>query len=259
MIPEQSAAKQLAGRCALVTGSSRNLGVDIATALAERGATVAITFASSRAVAEENVAALRERTGGEHVAVRGDASTTAGVRAMVNEATDALGGHVDILVNNFGPFALEPLASLPVEEWERIWAGNVTAAYLATQLVTPGMREQGWGRVVNISAGSAYMSNHSVYGLAKQAVISLTENLALELGPEIIVNGVAPGQIQESEPDVSVIDPTFVQRCLERTPAGRLVTRREVADLVALLCTSAFDMVTGVTLPIDGGWRLNRF
>lgn len=251
--------EQLAGRRALITGSSRNLGVELAAALAERGATVAVTYASSRAAAEESIAALRARTGAAHVAVKADASTPDGVRAMVRDAVDALGGPVDVLVNNFGPFALEPLATLPVEEWERIWAGNVTAAYLASQLVTPGMRERGWGRIVNISAGSAYMQNHSVYGLAKQAVISLTENLALELGPEITVNAVAPGQIQESEPDVSAVDPTFVERSLSRTPAGRHVTRREVADLVALLCTPPFAMVTGVTIPIDGGWRLNRF
>jgi NAD(P)-dependent dehydrogenase (short-subunit alcohol dehydrogenase family) len=121
------------------------------------------------------------------------------------------------------------------------------------------MRAVGWGRVVNVSAGSAYIRNHSIYGLAKEALIFLTEELALELGPEITVNAVAPGQIEESAADIAELDPSFVGRAVEHTPIKRLATRREVADMVALLCSPAFDVVTGVTIPMDGGWRLQRF
>jgi NAD(P)-dependent dehydrogenase (short-subunit alcohol dehydrogenase family) len=135
----------------------------------------------------------------------------------------------------------------------------VTATHLACQLILPGMNERGWGRVVNVSAGSAYLRNHSIYGLAKAAVLHLTEALALEAGPGVTVNAVAPGQIDESAPDVSAIDPTFVERAVARTPAGRLVTRAEVAEAVALLCSPAFAMLTGAVLPLDGGWRFNRF
>jgi NAD(P)-dependent dehydrogenase (short-subunit alcohol dehydrogenase family) len=73
------------------------------------------------------------------------------------------------------------------------------------------------------------------------------------------VNAVAPGQIEESSADIADIDPTFVARALERTPSGRLVTRGEVAVMIAMMCTPAFDMVTGVVLPLDGGWRFNQF
>jgi len=125
--------------------------------------------------------------------------------------------------------------------------------------VVPAMRAAGWGRIVLLSAGSAALRNHSIYGLAKQAVEFLTEELALELGPEITVNAVAPGQIAESADDIAEFDAGFVERAIAHTPAGRLVTREEVAELVALLCGPAFDMVTGATLPIDGGWRLPRF
>ncbi|MFQ5948444.1 MAG: SDR family NAD(P)-dependent oxidoreductase, partial [Acidimicrobiia bacterium] len=148
---------------------------------------------------------------------------------------------------------------LPEGEWDRIWDSNVKAAYLATQLVVPGMREAGWGRIVNISAGSAYLRNHSVYTLAKEAMITLTEELALELGPEITVNCIAPGQIAESAADIAEFDPTFVERSIEYTPAGRLVTRAEVAAIVVELCSPRFAMVTGATIPVDGGWRFNRF
>ena len=95
------------------------------------------------------------------------------------------------------------------------------------------MREAGWGRIVLLSAGSAYLRNHAIYGLAKQALGFLAEELALELGPAITVNAVAPGQIAESADDIAEHDPSFVERAIAHTPAGRLVTRAEVAELVA--------------------------
>jgi NAD(P)-dependent dehydrogenase (short-subunit alcohol dehydrogenase family) len=241
-----------------VTSSSRNLGAQIARTLAEQGAQVAVTYQGSEELARSLVAELADRTGTRHVAISGDFREAAGVLRTVERAQDDLGG-VDILVNNFGPFSAVPFERLPHDTWESIWAGNVTTTYLASQAVAPGMRAAGWGRIVNLSAGSAYLRNHSIYGLAKQAVITLTESLALELGPEITVNAVAPGQVEESAEDIGDIDPTFVERALDRTPAGRLVTRAEVAAVVAQLCTPPFDMLTGAVLPLDGGWRFNRF
>lgn len=252
------ATPPLAGRRALVTSSSRNLGAQIARTLADHGATVAVTYQGSEGLARDLVAELTGRTGAPHVAVQGDLQQADGVLETVTAAQELL-GRIDILVNNFGPFSVVPFCELPLETWESVWAGNVTATYLATQAVTPGMRSGGWGRIINISAASAYLRNHSIYGLAKQATITLTESLALELGPEITVNAVAPGQVEESAEDISDIDPTFVERAVARTPAGRLVTRVEVANVVAQLCTPAFDMLTGAVLPLDGGWRFNRF
>lgn len=246
----------LAGRTALVTGSSRNLGAAIARRLAERGARVVVTGFQSLAAAEALVAELREATGGEHLLVGGDLAT--GARALAEEALQAA-GQIDVLVNNAGPFSMDPFVELSEEEWDRIWDTNVKAAYLCTQVLAPRMRRAGWGRIVNVSAGSAYIRNHSVYTLAKAALITFTEELALELGPEITVNAVAPGQIAESAEDIAEFDPTFVERAIARTPAGRLAGRDEVATIVAELCGPRFDMVTGVTIPIDGGWRLNRF
>lgn len=249
----------LGGRRALVTASSRNLGAAIATALASRGASVCIQYHASRDAAARLVQELSVATGRLHAAVHGDMSRPDSVRAVVVEAERLLEGGIDVLVNNAGPFAMTPYATLPEEEWDVIWNTNVKACFLASQHVADGMRRRGWGRIVNISAGSAYLRNHSIYALAKNALTFLTEQLALELGPAITVNAVAPGQIAESAADIAQYDPTFVERAVERTPAGRLVTRREVAELVALLCSPTFDMVTGVTLPVDGGWRFNRF
>ena len=87
----------------------------------------------------------------------------------------------------------------------------------------------------------------------------LTEELAVELGPEVTVNAVEPGQIVESAEDIAEFDPTFVPRAIEATPAGRLVSRAEVAEIVALLASPAFDIVTGAVVPVDGGFRFHRF
>ncbi|MGH8927130.1 MAG: SDR family NAD(P)-dependent oxidoreductase [Acidimicrobiia bacterium] len=244
-----------AGRTALVTGSSRNLGATICRELARLGARLVVTYHQSRSDAEALAAAL---PGAGHLTVGGDASTGSGARSVAKAALEAA-GRIDILVNNLGPFSMVPFAELPEPEWDRVLDANLKAAYLSTQVVVPGMRSAGWGRVINVSAGSAYIRNHSIYTLAKDALITLTEQLALELGPEITVNGVSPGQIAESAEDVAAIDPTFVTRAIAHTPRQRLTTRAEVAAIVGLLCDAAFDMVTGVTIPVDGGWRLARF
>lgn len=246
----------LAGKAALVTAGSRNLGSAVAVALAERGARVAVNYHSSQGEAE---ALLDRMPGSGHAAVRGDAGSPDGVRAIVTEAREALGSPIQVLINNYGPFSMTPFAEMPEDEWDRIWDANVKVAYVAVRSVVPGMREAGWGRIVNLSAGSAYLRNHSIYTLSKESLLTLTEALAVELGPEINVYAVAPGQIAESAEDIAEFDPSFVERSIAATPIGRLVTRPEVAAIIAELCGPLFDAVTGVTIPVDGGWRLPRF
>ncbi len=249
----------LEGKTALVTGASRNLGAVIAECLADHGATVAVNYNTSADEARALVERLTTETGRGHVAIQADVTRSGEVRRLVEAAAESLGGWVDVLVNNAGPFSMTPFSELPEPEWDHIWDANVKAAYVASQLVAPEMRKAGWGRIVNISAVSYALRNHSIYGLAKDALRFLTEELAVELGPEITVNAVAPGQIVESAADIAEFDPTFVERAVAATPAGRLVMRREVAEIVAGLCGPTFAMVTGVTIPVDGGFRLPRF
>lgn len=217
-----------------------------------------MTYHGSEALARELVADLRRRHPAEHIAVYADTETIDGIETLMETVLTRLGG-LEILVNNSGPFSAIPFAELPVEEYMRIWHANVTASYLATRRAAPAMREAGWGRVVNLSAVSASVRNRSIYGLAKSAVETLTEELALELGPAITVNAIAPGQIQESLEEMAGINPDWARSVAATTPLRRLVRRSEVAAMVAALCTPAFDMVTGVTIPMDGGLRLPRF
>ncbi len=250
--------KFLEGKTAFVTGASMNLGAVTARTLAEHGAAVAINYLGSEPEPVRLLETLRA-AGHPAYAIAGDLTMGGDARRVVEQALDKLGGRIDILVNNAGPFNADPFAALAETEWDRIMNVNLKAAYLMAQAAAPGMQTAGWGRIINMAAGSTFIRNHGVYGLAKGAVILLTEALALELGPQITVNAVAPGQIAESGPDISAIDPTFVDRAIRHTPAGRLVTRQEVANLIVWLCSPAADLITGHTIPVDGGWRFNRF
>lgn len=248
----------LQGRTALVTAGSRNLGADICRGLATAGADVIVNYHASAGIAAELVEELDRLRPGRHLSLPGDLSVPEGMVALADAAVEAV-GRVDVLVNNAGPFSMTPFLEMDADEWTGVWNANVTAVQQLARKLAPGMRDAGWGRIVNISAGSAYLRNHTIYGLAKDAVRHLTESLALEVGPEVTVNAIAPGQIEESAPEVTAIDPTFVDRAIARTPGGRLVRRTEVADVVVALCSPVFDMLTGATVPLDGGWRFNRF
>lgn len=238
------------GKVALVTGSSRHLGATIAQVLGERGAEVGLHYASDRDGAQRVGESIRANGGAAEI-FQAEISRSDDVRRLAAEVLGRF-GHVDILVNNVGPYSDVPFANLPVETWDRVMNSGLRACYLLAQSFAPGMRERRWGCVVNISAGSAFIRVHSVYGLAKAALIHLTESLALELAPEIRVNAVAPGQIRESD-ELNQIDPNYIAKMTEATPLKRLVSRREVADAVCLLCSDLLPSMTGQTLVLDGG------
>lgn len=247
----------LDGRRAIVTGASRNLGADIAIALARHGAAVAVNYRGSRVEAEAVLAAMEEHGTG-HVAVAGDVSSSAEVSSMIDAAVDALGG-LDIVVNNAGPYGATPIMEADATEWERVVEGNLKGTWLCTKAAAPFLRESPAGRVVNLSAVSARVRNRGAYGLAKAAVEVLTEELALELAPYATVNAVAPGQVAESLAELASYDPAWARAVVDRTPRGRLVTRTELAEAVAIICGPAFSSMTGTILRFDGGLGLNRF
>jgi NAD(P)-dependent dehydrogenase (short-subunit alcohol dehydrogenase family) len=249
----------LAGHRAVVTGASRNLGAEIALGLAASGTAVAVNYRCSREEAEGVVASLPDVNHGRHAVVGGDVADPSDAEWIVAEAKRALGGPIDILVNNAGPYIARPFLELEEGEFDRVWNVKTKATYLMTRAAAPGMRDLGWGRIVNLSASSAYVRNRSIYTLANAAIITLTEELALELAPEILVNAIAPGQIFESLEELREGAPEWAETVMSSTPRGRLVTRRELADMVVLLCGPMFDSVTGVTVPVDGGLRLNTF
>lgn len=253
----QSIEISLEGRVALVTGAARNLPAVIAREFARAGASVAINDVTNEDQAWALAKEIQEH-GGQAKVFMADVSQGEAVQSLVTQVQQTL-GPVEILINGAGPFAMDPFKDLTESNWDRVMDANLKAIYLLSQQVAGGMTARGWGRIINISAGSADIRNHSVYGLAKSAVRFLTQELAVELGPAITVNAIAPGQIAESAPDISEFDPTFIERAIQWTPTGRLVTRREIAHMMLLFCTPAFDSVTGHTLVMDGGWGIPRW
>ena len=177
---------------------------------------------------------------------------------MCKKAVGAF-GKIDILVNNAGPFNMDPYVDLDEALWDLVMDVNLKALYLMVKGLAPQMKTNGWGRIVNMCAGSAYVRNHNVYTLAKKGVEVITESLAIELGPEITVNAISPGQILESLPDIHEFDPTFGERYTARAPLGRLVSRKEVATVITTLCLPVFDSMTGMTFRFDGGAEIPKF
>jgi NAD(P)-dependent dehydrogenase (short-subunit alcohol dehydrogenase family) len=252
--------KPLKGKVALITGGYQNLGAVTAERLASEGADIVVNDldrAELKPLAERLVAKLSAH-GVEAVALGADLSSSSEVRRLCRQAAE-LRGRVDILVNNAGPFNMDPYLHLEEAVYDRIMDVNLKAVYLTAQELAPGMKSMGWGRIINMCAGSAFVRNHGVYTLAKAGVQVITESLALELGPEVTVNAIAPGQIRESLPEIEKYDPSFGERYTARAPLKRLVSRAEIARLIALLCSPAFDTMTGMTFRFDGGAEIPRF
>jgi NAD(P)-dependent dehydrogenase (short-subunit alcohol dehydrogenase family) len=247
-------AATFAGKVALVTGSSSGAGVSIARAFARHGARVAVHCRSDLAGAEAVVARITAE-GGAAAAFEADLADAASPGALVSAVESAL-GPISILINNAGPFADAPYRTLASATWDRVMAVNLKAPYLLAQRVVPGMEQLGWGRIVNVGATSGFVRSHSVYGLAKAALLHLTQSLALELAPTITVNAIVPSQIASARTDTM---PVYRNAAIAGTPLGRLVTEDEVGRMVVLACSPAFDFVTGQTVVMDGGRTLPRF
>ena len=241
-------------KIALVTGASSGSGVDIAQALARRGARVAVHYRSSRAGAEGVVAAIRA-AGAEAQAFQADVAVADDVRRLVGEVEAGL-GPVSVLVNNAGPFADTAFRTLTERDWDYVMSANLKSVFLASQRVLPGMERLGWGRIVNVGATSGFVRSHSVYGLAKAALLHLTESMAVEFAPHVTVNAVVPSQIASARTDRM---PAYKAAAIGATPLERLVTQPEIAHMVVLMCSPAFDFVTGRAIILDGGRTIPVF
>jgi NAD(P)-dependent dehydrogenase (short-subunit alcohol dehydrogenase family) len=242
------------GKVILITGSSSGTGARIARAFARDGASVAIHCRSDIASAEGLV---REITGeGYHaVAFKADLADSALTRQLAVDVSTRLGA-VDILVNAAGPFVGTPLLDLKDAAWDSVIAANLRAPFQLAQALGPAMSRRGWGRIVNLGATSGLVRTHSVYGLAKAALIHLTESLALELAPAVTVNAVVPSQIASARTDTLL---EYKRAAIAGTPLGRLVTEEEIASVVMRICGPEFEFMTGRSIVLDGGRALPRF
>ena len=244
----------LSGHVALVTGASHGTGVDVARDLARAGARVAAHYRSDRAAGEDVAAAIRAE-GGEAEVFQADVARADDVRRLVAQVGERLGAPA-IVVNNAGPFNDAAFSNLREADWDYVMNANLKSVYLIAQLAAPGMQAASWGRIVNIGATSGLVRSHGVYGLAKAALLHLTQSLALELAPAVTVNALVPSQIAGARTDGMR---AYKAAAIAGTPLGRLVTQEEIARMVTRLCSPEFDFVTGQAIVMDGGRTIPRF
>ncbi len=237
-------------RVALVTGASRGIGKAIALKLAEHGAKVAVNYLS-RAGEGEAVAASIRAKGGQALAVGADVSMRGAVEAMVGKILARL-GPVDLLVNNAGVAMRRGIDDLSEADFDRTIATNLKSAFLCTQAVVAGMRERGFGRIVNISSGAArgtgVVGLH--YNASKAGLEGLTRGYAARLAQHgITVNAVAPSLIETD------MTSALARENAGRIPVGRMGTPDEVAQAVVMVMTNPY--MTGQTIQLNGGLHFN--
>lgn len=243
---------ELPGKVVLLTGGAR-IGVDVALALAGRGARVALAYRSSERAARDTVARIRD-AGGEAEAFAADlAAPEACVRLV--EAVAAALGSVDILLNMASIYREVPLHRQDASTWDEDFEANARSAYLLSLAVAAGMKHRGAGRIINFSDWTAESGRPRYKGLtsyyaAKRAVGGLTEALALELAPRILVNAIAPGPILPP-PD---LDENQIDRVARATPLERWGGAAEVVKAVLFLVET--DFITGECIRVDGGRHL---
>lgn len=248
------------GKVAIVTGGSSGIGKAICIALAESGVHVGFNFLDtgeeSRQEANGVLGVLRELEVRTYCAPCdvGDADASA---AFVGEAVERLGG-VQILVNNAGIGRDRALWRMSDEEWRAVMATNLDGAFHFTRSVAPYMRAQEWGKIVNITSVHGLRSEFGLsnYAASKAGMIGLTRSSAVELGPKNInVNAVAPGYIRTTRLTAGV-PAEILDQARERSVLGRLGDPQDVAGVVLFLCSEAARHITGVVVPVDGGYLL---
>lgn len=241
----------LAGKAALITGASRGIGAAIARRLAAEGAAVAITYSSSPEKAEEVVKSI-EAAGGKAIAIQADAADAAAVRAAVTQTVSGL-GRLDILVNNAGVAIMAPLPDLSEADFDKTFAINVKALFVASQEAAKHL-PQG-GRIIHIgsvNSDSAPFPGLSAYSMSKAAVAGMTRAMARDLGPRgITVNNIQPGPV---DTDMNPATGPFADTLRGLMALGRYGSGEEVAGLVAYLAGPDGGYVTGANLKIDGGF-----
>lgn len=234
-------------RQAIVTGGGSGIGAALCTLLAREGAQV--TVLDRDADAAERVAS---EVGGRAVAL--DVRDAPAMTRAVQEAADAMGGLTD-LVNNAGVGTAKPLLDYSDKEWDLLVGVNLTGTFNGIRAAAPVMLEAGGGSIVNNASltGIRPTRGEGPYSAAKAGVLALTANAALELAPTIRVNAVAPGMIHTPLTQVVVDNAPWREAAERGTPAGRLGTADEVAEVIAFLASDAASYVTGQTIVVDGG------
>lgn len=246
-----SKGESLKGRIALVTGGTRGIGASIATDLKKAGAKVIATYFGN----DEAAAAFKKETG--IAVIKFDVSNFAECAEAVKKI-EADHGAVDILVNNAGITRDGFLHKMKEESWNEVIQTNLNSLFNMSRAVIEGMRERGYGRIISISSvnGQLGQAGQANYSAAKAGVIGFTRALARESAAKgITVNAIAPGYIETDM--VKAVAPTVMDKIIARIPVGRLGQPSEIARAVCFLAADEAGFITGETLSLNGGQRMD--
>lgn len=252
----------LTGKTALITGSTSGIGKGIAQKLATLGAQVTINGFADQAEIDAQLTELTQASGQTAKYANADMSKPTEIRDMIETR-----GPFDILVNNAGIQHVSPVDEFPPEKWDAIIAINLSSNFHTIAAALPAMRENGWGRVINIASAHSLVASpfKSAYIAAKHGVIGLTKSTALECATDgVTVNAISPGYVltplvEKQIPDTAkargISEEDVIKNVmLAPQPIKQFVQVDQVAEMVAYLCSDAASAVTGTNLSIDGGW-----
>ena len=260
----------LTGRTAIVTGSTSGIGLAVARALAGEGASVVLNGFGEAAAIDAIRAELSAANGGASGAAAlyhgADMSRPDEIAGLVEHAIAAT-GRLDIVVNNAGVQHVSPIADFPVEQYDRVIAINMSAAWHLIRAAVPHLRAGRWGRIISTASAHSLVAspNKSAYVMAKHGVIGLTKTAALETATDgITVNAISPGYVWTPLVEQQIPD-TMRTRGLTREqvmndvllaaqPTRRFVTPEEVAAMALFLCRDEAASITGANMVMDGGW-----
>ena len=260
------ANKTLSGKTALVTGSTSGIGLGIARTLAAEGANVLLNGFGDAKEIEQLQTDLAKEFGVQVAYHNADMTKPAEIEAMIAFASDKFGG-VDVLVNNAGIQFVANVEDFPTEKWDAIIAINLTSAFHTSRLVLPRMREQNWGRIINLASthGLVASAGKSAYVAATHGLLGLTKANALETATTgVTVNAICPGfvltplvqkQVDDRAAKEGISNEQAKKALLaDKQPSGEFVTPEELGALAVFLCSDAAKQVRGVAWNMDGGW-----